>query len=140
MDKSKKKKVLPIVQACRGEHGVLTREFISRVADKWSFLIVMVLSEQPDKRARFSDLKYGIEGISQTMLTSTLRGLERDGIVTREIFPEIPPRVEYELTKFGMSIIEPMHAMTDWVLKNWSHVQKSRLEYDAAAEKKKSAK
>lgn len=131
MEKTKKKEPLPIVKACGGETGTATRDFIGRIGDKWSIMIVMVLAHQPSHRARFSDLKNGIDGISQTMLTSTLRALERDGIIEREIFPEVPPRVEYELTKFGMSLLEPIKALSDWVVKNWNHVRKSREKFDA---------
>ncbi|MGE4130391.1 MAG: winged helix-turn-helix transcriptional regulator [Bdellovibrionales bacterium] len=130
MKKPKQNKDFPIVLACQTEEAIATRDFLSRIADKWSVLIVLVLSQQPNHRARFSDLKNGISGISQTMLTSTLRALERDGIVERELFPEVPPRVEYELTKCGLSVLEPMNALVNWVNKNWSTVKRSREAFD----------
>jgi DNA-binding HxlR family transcriptional regulator len=105
-------------------------DFLGRIGDKWTILIVVVLSQQPKHRARFSELKNGIQGISQTMLTSTLRALERDGLVTREVFAEIPPRVEYELTPFGLSVLEPMRALANWVSKNWGKAQQARKLYD----------
>ncbi len=76
------------------------REVLNRVGDKWSVLVVALLG---DGKKRFSELRRTIEGISQRMLTLTLKGLERDGLVTRTMFPTIPPRVEYELTKLGRS-------------------------------------
>jgi DNA-binding HxlR family transcriptional regulator len=130
MKEPRNKKAIPEFEACKSERAVATREFISRIADKWTILIVMVLSRQPKHRARFSEIKMGIEGISQTMLTATLRSLERDGIVIRESFPEIPPRVEYELTKLGLSVLEPMQELTSWVLKNWDVVKQSREKFD----------
>ncbi len=131
MKKPRNPKVKETIEKCRGNDGMATRQFIDRIGDKWSILIVMVLSHQPGHRARFSDLKHGIEGISQTMLTSTLRALERDGFVEREIFPEVPPRVEYELTKFGESVLEPMKALAEWATRNWAAVEKSREKFDA---------
>jgi DNA-binding HxlR family transcriptional regulator len=72
-----------------------------------------------------------VGGISQTMLTATLRNLERDGMVVREIFPEVPPRVEYELTKLGLSMLEPMQGLIDWVAANWATVKKARERFDS---------
>lgn len=137
MKSLRKMEKLPEFESCKSERAEATRDFISRIADKWTILIVVVLSRHPDNRARFSDLKRGIEGISQTMLTSTLRSLERDGIVHREVFPEIPPRVEYELTKLGLSLLEPMQQLTAWALKNWSTVKHSREKFDADKKSRK---
>lgn len=131
MKKKKQMSILPAVLACQTEDALATREFLNRVADKWSILIVLILSNRPNRRARFSDLKNGINGISQTMLTSTLRALERDGMVTRELFPEVPPRVEYELTKFGESVLEPVRSLVEWVSTNWSAVKRARESFDA---------
>src|SRR5271170_3772639 len=86
------------------------REILSRVGDKWSVLTVAMLGDGPK---RFSELRRSIEGISQRMLTLTLRGLERDGLVTRTVFPTIPPRVDYELTKQGLTLLEPIRALSD---------------------------
>jgi len=83
------------------------RSFLDRVADKWSLLLISTLEQAPHQRARFSDLKRSIPGISQRMLTLTLRNLERDGLLTRHYFPEIPPRVEYELTTLGRGLRIP---------------------------------
>ena len=82
------------------------REVLNRVGDKWSVQIVALLG---DGAMRFSELRRSIEGISQRMLTLTLRGLERDGLITRTVFPEIPPRVDYELTRLGKTLLEPIH-------------------------------
>src|SRR5271170_1581800 len=89
---------------------IAVREVLNRVGDKWSVLIVSLLADGPK---RFSDLRRSIEGISQRMLTLTLRGLERDGLVTRTVFPTIPLRVDYELTKQGLTLLEPIRALSD---------------------------
>ena len=118
--------------ACK-EHGALdTRDFLGRISDKWSILIVVVLASHPNKKARFSEIKKSIEGISQTMLTATLRSLERDGIVSREVFPEVPPKVEYELTSFGLGLLKPMNMLLEWVSENWGEVKKARKRYDSS--------
>lgn len=132
MKKTKENKTFSVLNLCQSSHSQQTRELIQRIGDKWSILIVLVLSEQPRQRARFSELKHGIPGISQTMLTSTLRSLERDGILEREVFPEVPPRVEYQLTKLGLSLLEPMQLLAAWTSQNWSNVNKARLRFDAS--------
>lgn len=106
------------------------RDVLARVGDKWSVLVVGNLSEGP---RRFSELKRTIEGISQRMLTLTLRNLERDGLVTRAVTPTIPPRVDYELTKAGKSLMEPIAALAEWAEKNRGAIQKAREKYDAKA-------
>ncbi len=110
------------------ETCLATREVLNRVGDKWSVLIVSLLGEG---RARFSELRRAIEGISQRMLTLTLRGLERDGFVTRTVFPTIPPRVDYELTALGRNLLVPIHALADWADRNKSLVQAARDRFDA---------
>ena len=105
-------------------------ELLNKVGDKWSILLIVVLSRSDDKKARFSELLKQVEGISQRMLTTTLRSLERDGFVTREIFPVIPPRVEYSLTSLGVSLLIPMEHLVDWVLENRLTIRKSREAYD----------
>jgi DNA-binding HxlR family transcriptional regulator len=80
-------------------------EVLARVGDKWTVLVVTLLG---DGSKRFNELRRGLGSISQRMLTSTLKGLERDGLVTRTVFPIIPPRVDYELTKLGDSLLEPV--------------------------------
>lgn len=107
-----------------------TREVLARVGDKWSVLVVGMLRDGP---LRFSELRRSIEGISQRMLTLTLRGLERDGLVTRTVTPTIPPRVDYELTRLGRTLLEPITALAQWSEANRAAIQASRNKYDAAA-------
>src|ERR1043165_7267589 len=90
------------------EHCVAVREVLNRVGDKWSVLVITLLGARPQ---RFNELRRSIEGISQRMLTLTVRGLERDGLVTRTLFPTIPPRVEYALTPLGRTLLKPVRAL-----------------------------
>ncbi|MDB6100904.1 MAG: Transcriptional regulator, HxlR family protein [Gammaproteobacteria bacterium] len=120
-------------RAACGEEGVAMREFLTKVGDKWTILVVVSLSQAPGCRARFSALEKVIPVISQRMLTLTLRNLERDGLITRELFPEVPPRVEYELTGLGKSLLEPTQALLDWVGNNWVDIKKARGKFDVRA-------
>ena len=104
------------------------REVLNRVGDKWSVLVVALLG---DGKKRFSVLRRSIEGISQRMLTLTLKGLERDGLITRTVYPTIPPRVEYELTKLGRSLLNPIRELGDWAGQNREKIQAARNRYDA---------
>ena len=106
------------------------REFLTKVGDKWTILIVVSLSQVPGCRARFSELEKVIPAISQRMLALTLRHLERDGLITRELFPEVPPRVEYELTGLGKSLLAPTQALLDWVGNNWPDIKKARSKFE----------
>ncbi len=90
-----------------------------------------LLALAPGNRLRFSELKAGIEGISQRMLTVTVRNLERDGLVIRHFFPEVPPRVEYELTSMGKSMLPALEGFTDWIRAHWPAIEVSRRSYDA---------
>lgn len=110
------------------------REILSRVGDKWSILVIMLLSERP---WRFNELKRAIEGMSQRMLTLTLRGLERDGLVTRTVYPTVPPSVEYALTPLGQSLRGPIVALGTWAQANNEQIDASRRRYDAAAARKR---
>ena len=105
------------------------REVLNRVGDKWSVLIVGMLGDGPK---RFSELRRSIEGISQRMLTLTLRGLERDGLITRTIFPTIPPRVDYELTAMGRTLLKPITALAEWSEENRVRIQGARNLFDAS--------
>ena len=127
---SQSKKIEPIALYCKSEEKKTLRELLSKVGDKWSILLVVVLSRSPGNRARFSALLKQVEGISQRMLTTTLRDLERDGFLTREIFPEVPPRVEYELTGLGKSLLVPMNHLVEWTVQNWKEIKKAREKYD----------
>ena len=101
---------------------------LNRVGDKWSMMIVMMLSQGP---MRFSELKRAIDGISQRMLTLSLRGLERDGLVTRTVTPIIPPRVDYELTELGISLREPVKALGDWAIAHIACIRAAQERFDA---------
>lgn len=109
------------------------REVLNRVGDKWSVQIVALLG---DGAMRFSELRRSIEGISQRMLTLTLRGLERDGLIERTVFPEIPPRVEYELTRLGKTLLEPIQGLAEWAERYRTSIQDARAKFDARAKKK----
>jgi DNA-binding HxlR family transcriptional regulator len=110
--------------------GCEFRGFMDRVADKWSLLIVATLENAPKQRMRFSELKRAIPDISQRMLTTTLRHLERDGLLVRHFFPEIPPRVEYELTPLGRNLMFPIGELVKWIRSNWNTIKKARTDFD----------
>ena len=106
-------------------------DILQRIGDKWSILVVGKLGEGP---MRFSELRLAVGGISQKMLTTTLRGLERDGFVTRTVYPTIPPRVDYELTGLGFSLLEPVGALGDWARANIGRVNEARVRFDAGCD------
>ena len=110
--------------SCRAVASVL-----ARVGDKWSVFVIMTLIGGPQ---RFNELKRTIGGISQRMLTLTLRALERDGLVTRTVFPTIPPRVDYELTRLGHSLLEPVSSLSLWARQNRSAIETARRQFDSA--------
>jgi DNA-binding HxlR family transcriptional regulator len=103
-------------------------QIISRIGDKWSVLVIMLLYRKPH---RFSELKRGIGGVSQRMLTLTLRNLERDGLVDRTVTPSIPPRVDYELTDLGRSLAEPVRALGSWAFEHLDTIAGAQARYDA---------
>src|ERR1700752_568161 len=105
-------------------------EVLARVGDKWTVLVVSTLGDGPK---RFNELRRALGSISQRMLTLTLRALERDGLVTRTIFPTIPPRVEYELTKLGHSLLEPVNGIGLWARQHQGAIEDARRRFDAAA-------
>ncbi|WP_151718569.1 winged helix-turn-helix transcriptional regulator [Gemmobacter serpentinus] len=107
-------------------------EVLSRVGDRWSTLVIYRLS---DGRMRFNELKRQL-GISQRMLSLTLRELERDGLVRREAFPTVPPRVDYELTPLGESLRVPIRALGKWALDNLDHIDAARASYDAGSDRR----
>jgi DNA-binding HxlR family transcriptional regulator len=107
-------------------------EILARIGDKWSVFVVGLLADGP---MRFNEIRRTIDGISQRMLTLTLRGLERDGLVTRTVHPTVPPRVEYALTELGCTLIEPLTALAAWARENRPAVQKAKQKFDAAAER-----
>lgn len=106
------------------------RELLTRLGDKWSMLVIITLANAEEHRLRFSELMRGVNGISQRMLTTTLRHLERDGILSRELFPEVPPRVEYTLTPRGLGLLTPVKALVAWIEAQWPEIEKSRQDYD----------
>jgi DNA-binding HxlR family transcriptional regulator len=105
-----------------------TRQVLDRIGDKWTTLIIGLLG---DEAKRFSELQRGIHGISQKMLTQTLRNLERDGLVTRTIYAEIPPRVEYRLTPLGKTLFELLTAIILWSEAHIGEVSSAQAAYDA---------
>jgi DNA-binding HxlR family transcriptional regulator len=121
-------------RSCEGDpagadHGRAIRDVLDRVGDKWSLLVVSTLRSE---RLRFTELQRHIPGISQRMLTLTLRQLERDGLITRTVHAEVPPRVEYELTELGGTLIQLAMALADWAIDNQPRIEESRAAYDAA--------
>ncbi|WP_394826045.1 winged helix-turn-helix transcriptional regulator [Pendulispora albinea] len=107
-----------------------TREILNRVGDKWSVLVIVILA---DGAKRFNDLKRSIGGISQRMLTLTLRGLEQDGLVKRTVYPTVPPRVDYELTPLGRTLLEPVTELAMWAQRHRPNVQNARAAFERAA-------
>ncbi len=105
-----------------------TREILDRIADKWTTLIIGLLTQA--KSRRFNELRRAIGGISQKMLTQTLRDLERDGLVKRTIYAEIPPRVEYELTQLGRTLCEPLSALGKWASDHIDEVRSAQENFD----------
>jgi DNA-binding HxlR family transcriptional regulator len=108
-----------------------SREILGHLGDKWSLEVVSLLRTGP---MRFNELRRGVEGISQRMLTLTLRGLERDGLVNRTITPTRPPRVDYELSPLGITLTEPLSALMNWVVSNREAVEQARQQFDQRQE------
>lgn len=104
------------------------RNVVAQIGDKWSILILFALVDGED---RFNSLKGRIIGISQRMLTQTLRDLEREGYVTRTVFPEVPVRVEYGLTNMGKNIVKPLYQLVSWAEQHHEEIKQSRQRYDA---------
>jgi DNA-binding HxlR family transcriptional regulator len=104
-------------------------EILNRVGDKWTMQVVVVLRDQPQ---RFNDLKRRVDGISQQMLTRTLKMLERDGMVERTVRGTSPPQVDYALTTLGQSLSEPVRQLAQWTLAHLASIHDNRLRYDAA--------
>jgi len=129
MGKPTRTKQLDPAAICRSSDPLAVRELLTKVGDKWTIFIVLSL-DLLGGRARFSELERAVPGISQRMLSSTLKTLERDGMVTRELFPEVPPRVEYEMTDLGRSLLRPTQGLVDWVKENWQQVRDAQSRYD----------
>src|SRR5213592_3135344 len=107
-----------------------TRQVLDFIGNKWTTLIIVLLENEPK---RFSQLQRIIEGISHKMLSQTLRNLERDGLITRTVYPEVPPRVEYELTPLGQTLIEPIAAIVRWSYDHVEEVNAAQVVYDSRA-------
>jgi DNA-binding HxlR family transcriptional regulator len=115
---------LHVPEECRAVSDVL-----ARIGDKWTVLVVSVLGDGPK---RFNEIRRSLGSISQRMLTLTLRALERDGLVTRTVFPTIPPRVDYELTPLGRSLLSTVGALGDWARTNRVRIEEARRRFDAS--------
>jgi DNA-binding HxlR family transcriptional regulator len=105
------------------------RQILDRIADKWSLLVIALLDE---KTLRFGELVREIDGISKRMLTVTLRNLERDGLVGRTVYPEVPPRVEYELTALGRTLLGTTQALVSWSEEHQEEIARARQKFEAA--------
>jgi len=114
---------LHVAEDCRA-----VSEVLARIGDKWTVLVVSELGQGPK---RFNEIRRGLGSISQRMLTLTLRALERDGLVTRTVYPTIPPRVEYDLTRLGHSLLEPVSTLGLWARQNQAAIQEARRRFDA---------
>jgi DNA-binding HxlR family transcriptional regulator len=114
------------------------RELLGRIADKWTALIMAILA-QVARPMRFGELRRAVPGISQKMLTQTLREMERDGLVSRTLYPQIPPRVEYALTPLGVTLREPMEVLTNWVESHMPEVRASQQAFDRKQKREKAS-
>lgn len=122
---------IPMPQATVAEcqqHALPMAEVLSRIGSKWTVYVIVALTNGP---MRFSELKRQIEGVSQKMLTATLRDLEEDGFVTRKVTPSIPPRVDYELTEMGRELRKPLAAIGEWARRNSPRVAEARERFAA---------
>ncbi len=113
-----------------GDDCRIVREILDRVGDKWSLFVIAALDDGP---VRFNELRRQIDGISQRMLTITLRGLERDGLITRTVFPTIPPRVDYELTDVGRTLLGPVVALATWANRDLGVIKQARDRFDTSS-------
>lgn len=118
-----------MVELCTSEDPDLFRSLLARMGDKWTLLVIGVLG---DERQRFTELTEIIPGISRRMLTVTLRALERDGLVSRTVYAQVPPRVEYELTTLGRSLQHLALALADWVREHQHAIADNRRSFDTA--------
>ena len=120
-----------------GDYGILqwdaregceVRQILDRIADQWSLLVIALLER---RKLRFTELRKNIDGVSQRMLTNTLRQLERDGLIARKVFPVVPPRVEYELTELGCTLLETIQSLVNWTERNQQKIIDARGRYDS---------
>ncbi|MBY5795012.1 transcriptional regulator [Rhizobium leguminosarum bv. viciae] len=127
MDLAAQKSLPETEEADNHEHCRAMGHILDRIGDKWTIMAVGALSHGP---MRFNAMMRKIGGVSHRMLTLTLRGLEREGLLTRTAYPTIPPKVEYELTDLGRSLITPLTLLADWAFENRPAIEKARLAYD----------
>lgn len=120
---------MPLTDTSQHANCSAMSDVLNRIGDKWSVMVVGMLGR--NGTLRFNELKRMINGVSQRMLTLTLRNLERDGLVNRVIYPEVPPRVEYSLTELGKTLQEPISALWDWSAENHEAIVEARAIYDA---------
>jgi DNA-binding HxlR family transcriptional regulator len=113
-------------EGCNDENRKAVVETLARIGDKWTVMVVVALSQGP---IRYNEVRRRVEGISQRMLTLTLKGLEQDGLATRTMYPTIPPRVDYELTELGRKLIVPLKALHDWAQENRPAMLAAREEF-----------
>ena len=121
-----KEETNPIIEICP------VRDVLVRLCITWALLVILILSE--NKVLRFSELKKRIPDVSSRMLSSTLRTLEADGLVSRKVYPEVPPKVEYSLTETGLSLVPFIVQLTEWAQKHMKSIVKHREEFEAAEE------
>jgi DNA-binding HxlR family transcriptional regulator len=117
-----------VTDGCQSPEAVEVRQILNRVGDKWSILVIAMLDQ---RTRRFSELRREVEGISQRMLALTLRQLERDGLVERTVYPVVPPKVEYELTDLGSTLLESVRGLVRWAMEHRGQVAAARVAYDA---------
>ena len=103
--------------------GCPSRDVLTKIGDRWTVLVINALAQGP---LRYSELHHRVDGISQKMLSQTLKGLVHDGLVTRQVYPEIPPRVEYELTAAGLSLLEPLQMLVNWAIAHMDDIVAAR--------------
>jgi DNA-binding HxlR family transcriptional regulator len=116
---------------CGTDISLEVRRLLDRVGDKWSLLVMALLD---GGTLRFGELRRQIDGISQRMLTLTLRQLERDGLVQRTVYAVVPPRVDYTLTALGRTLLEPIHGLVEWTIDHHGEVVQARQAYDQRVE------
>ena len=121
-------------EICERSNCAPIREILDRVGDKWSLYIIATLNDGP---MRFTEIKRRVNGISQRMLTLTLRSLERDGLLTRKAYKSVPLRVDYQLTPLGASLLQPISELLSWALESRKRIEKARVAYDRTARRRK---
>src|SRR6202453_228223 len=117
-----------VTDGCQSPEAVEVRQILNRVGDKWSILVIAMLDRGT---RRFTELRREVEGISQRMLALTLRQLERDGLVQRTVYPVVPPKVEYQLTDLGSTLLESVRGLVSWAMDHRGQVAAARVAYDA---------